>query len=325
MKIKDRICGENKILEPIIVEIINGPTLQRLKEIDQIGYFEPHFPGTAHSRFEHSVGVYLLLKKYGANLTEQIAGLIHDVSHSAFSHCIDYVLNTDSEKDQSHQDSVHDGFVKKSEIPSILKKYNINLEYILDDKNFPLKERELPDLCADRIDYSLRTAVIFKEIADASYFLENLVVNEKRWVFKTTEGAKKYAKLFKELNSKYYAGLQSAAMFASVGDYLKYAVSKKYISKKDLYTTDKLVLSKIAPHLNSDEKLNLLFSRMSGKTNFRNNPKSFDRDVFCKSRAVDPLCFHNGVVKHISEIDEHWGITLKIESKPKHYFIKFAK
>ena len=66
MRYIDRIYGESEIAELVILELINFPTLQRLKEIDQVGYFEPYFHGTAHSRFEHSVGVYLLLKKYSA-------------------------------------------------------------------------------------------------------------------------------------------------------------------------------------------------------------------------------------------------------------------
>jgi len=161
MKYTDRVYGDFEIEEPVILELINSKTLQRLKGIDQSGYFEPYFPGTAHSRFEHSIGVYLLLKMYGASLEEQIAGLIHDISHSAFSHCIDYVLDAGSEKEQTHQDNVFDEFVRKSEVPGIFKKSNLDLEYILNDKNFPLKEKDLPNLCADRIDYSLRTAIVF--------------------------------------------------------------------------------------------------------------------------------------------------------------------
>ena len=157
MKYIDRVYGNFEINEPVILELINSKALQRLKEIDQSGYFEPYVPkGSAYSRFEHSIGVYLLLKMYGSPIEEQIAGLIHDVSHSAFSHCIDYVLDAGSQKKQNHQDNVFDDFVKKSDIPVILKKHNLDLAYILEDLNFPLKERDLPDLCADRIDYSLK-------------------------------------------------------------------------------------------------------------------------------------------------------------------------
>ena len=325
MKYTDRVYGNFEITEPVILELINSPTLQRLKEIDQAGYFEPHFPGTAHSRFEHSIGDYLLLKIYEAPIEEQIAGLIHDVSHSAFSHCIDYVLDAGSEKEHNHQDNVFDDYIRKSEIPEILKKYNLDLDYILDDKNFPLKENDLPDLCSDRIDYSLRTATIFKEIENGKFFIDSLTAKDGRWIFKDFESAKKYAELFLKLNTNYYAGIQSAVMFRTVGDCLRYALSKKYISETDLYTTDKIVLSKIEHHIHNDPKLKLLFERMNNKIGFGNDPTNYDGKVFCKSRVVNPLCLHNGEIKRVSEIEPSWSNIIKQESKPKEYFLKFDR
>jgi hypothetical protein len=325
MKITDRVYGNSEITEPIILELINSSALQRLKDIDQAGYFEPHFPGTALSRFEHSVGVYLLLKKYGAPIEEQIAGLIHDVSHAVFSHCIDYVLSAGSGKEQNHQDNVFEKFVKKSAIPAILRKYHLELSYILDDKNFPLKEQSLPNLCADRIDYSLRSAMTFRELDDEKYFLDHLVAQDKKWIFTDFESAKKYAELFLKLNTIYYAGLPSAVMFQTVGDYLRHALAQGYISEADLYTTDKMVLAKIKPHTKNDPKLNLLLERMQNKIGFKNDPNNFDGEVFCKSRVIDPLCQHDGAVKRISQIDSNWSMILKQESQPKHYFIKFER
>ena len=325
MKYTDRVYGNFEIIEPVILELINSPTLQRLKEIDQAGYSEPHFPGTAHSRFEHSIGDYLLLKIYGAPIEEQIAGLIHDVSHSAFSHCIDYVLDAGSEKEHNHQDNVFDDYVRKSEIPEILKKHNLDLDYILDDKNFPLKENDLPDLCSDRIDYSLRTAIVFKEIENGKFFTDNLIAKKEKWIFKDFESEKKYAELFLKLNTNYYAGLPSAVMFRTVGDYLRYALSKGYISETDLYTTDKIVLSKIEPHIHNDPKLKLLFERMNNKIGFRNDPTNYDGKVFCKSRVVDPLCLHKGEIKRVSEIEPSWSDMITQESKPKEYFLKFDR
>jgi len=257
MKYIDRIYGEFEIKEPVILDLINSPSLQRLKWIDQIGYrplwVKPNVEvkNYEETRFAHSLGVYLLLRKYGAPIEEKIAGLIHDVSHSAFSHCIDYVLDSGSEKKHSHQDDIFESFIRKTEIPKIIKKYGFNLEYILNDKNFPLKERDLPDLCADRIDYSLRTAILFNELNERNkeYFLENLEVESNNWIFRNFESAKKYAELFFKLNKIYYSSLSSAIMFRTVGDCLKHSLRKEYISEKDLYTTDEAVLEKIKKFL----------------------------------------------------------------------------
>jgi HD superfamily phosphohydrolase len=325
MQYVDRVYGNVEIDEPVVLELINSKVIQRLKDIDQAGYFEPHFPGTAHSRFEHSIGVYLLLRMYGASIEEQIAGLIHDVSHSAFSHCIDYVLDAGSEKKHDHQDNVFDEFVRKSEIPEIIKKYNLDLDYILNDQNFSLKEKDLPDLCADRIDYSLRTAIVFREIEDGKYFIENLLAKNGQWIFKDFESAEKYAKLFLKINTDYYSGLPSAAMFRAVGDYLRYALSKSYITEADLYTTDRIALEKVGPHIKIDSKLSLLFDRMNNKIAFRNDPNDYTGKVFCKSRVVNPLCNHDGKIVRISEVNSNWNDIIKQESEPKEYFLKFDK
>ena len=333
MQYIDRIYGKFEITEPVILELINCPSLQRLKEIDQSGYKslwvkpDTDVGNYDHNRFAHSVGVYLLLHKYNAPIEEQIAGLIHDVSHAAFSHSIDYVLKAGSGKEQNHQDNLFDSFVRKTEIPKIIKKYGFDLNNILDDKNFPLKEKSLPDLCADRIDYSLRDAVILGELneQDKNYLLDNLTTENNNWVFKNFESAKKYAKLFLRLNTVYYAGLKSAIIFQFIGDCVKYALQKKYIAEKDLYKTDKIVLKKIKEHLKQDKKLALFWKRMNGKTKVSNNPNNYDARIYCKSRIVDPLCRHKGTIKRVSEIDHNWNIILEKELKPKKYFLQFER
>ena len=45
------------------------------------------------TRYEHSVGVMLLARRVGGGLREQVAALLHDVSHTAFSHVIDHVFH----------------------------------------------------------------------------------------------------------------------------------------------------------------------------------------------------------------------------------------
>lgn len=166
MKYHDFVYGEVEINDPVVLKLIKSSSLQRLKGINQAGYrplwVNPNVKteDSQSNRFCHSVGVYLLLKKFHAPFEEQIAGLIHDISHTAFSHCGDYVLKSGSGKEQNHQDCVFYEFVNKSEASIIIKKHGLDLEYLLEESNFPLKEKKLPDLCADRIDYSLRDSLV---------------------------------------------------------------------------------------------------------------------------------------------------------------------
>lgn len=334
MNYKDRIYGEVEISEPVVLELLASPTLQRLKGVDQFGYLLGYaivpvggFPGGPVSRFEHSVGVYLLLRKYGASLEEQIAGLLHDVSHAVFSHGVDYALRDgeDAAK-QSHQDDIFEAFVGDSDLPGILKKFGLDVDYILDENNFPLKEKKLPDLCADRIDYFLRDSVDIGVMDNktAENFLEHLHTENDVWFFDNLEIAKKCVELFSEINRKYYCAFDDGKMFAAVGGCLKYAMEKGYLTKDDLFTTDDEVVAKIKNHLD-DEKLKLLFARMNNEIGAKNNPADFDQRVLCKSRAVDPLFRDGEKLKRVSEVDVAWAKALKEELKPKEYFIKFEK
>ncbi|MFA5754607.1 MAG: HD domain-containing protein [Patescibacteria group bacterium] len=324
MKINDRLYGQIEITEPIILELLSSPSLMRLKHIDQGGYSGSFSPDVI-SRLEHSIGVYWLLKIYRAPLTEQVAGLIHDVSHSAFSHCIDYILENGDGGQQNHQDNVFNEFVRKSEIPTILEKYDLELDYLLNDDNFPLKERPLPDLCADRIDYFLRTAVMLGRatLEEAQYFLGNLTIQNKQWVFKNIEAAEKYAELFLWMNDNYWASVMSAAMHLSVGDYLSYALQKGYIAYEDLYTTDQEVLDKIQPYIVKDQKLDFFWKRMNNKSGFTEDTANYERVVSLKSRVVDPLFMDQKQIRRLSDVQEEWRDIVFTGLKPKDRFLRF--
>ncbi len=326
MEYEDKVYGQVKINDPVILDLINSQEIQRLKEIDQAGYYEPYCPGTKHTRFEHSMGVYLLLQKFGAPIEEQVAGLLHDVSHSVFSHAIDYVFADGSGKKQNHQDKYFKEYVLNSSLPAILKTHSFDVDYILEESNFPLKETELPDLCADRIDYSLRDSAAYKTASpdERKSILENLTIHDKKWVFKNFNAAYSYAKLFKKLNGDYYADISTAVMYRRVADYLRYAMEKQYISKSDLYTTEREVIDKINKNLGEDGKLDLFWKRMNSSSGFENNPDDYNVEIHCKSRFVDPLCWHEGVIKRVSEIKPDWKDLVKQESVPKTYFVKFS-
>lgn len=320
----DPIYGKVSITDKVVIELIKSPSVQRLKNIDIAGYSKPHYP-VIYNRFEHSMGVYLLLKKFKAPILEQIAGLLHDVSHTAFSHCVDYAIAEGCEKTQSHQDNIFNDFVLRSELPAILKKHKIDIDYILDDSNFPLKETELPNLCADRIDYVLGGALRYKSftLKEVKDILKSLNVIDNKWVFKDQKSAQKMADLFYEMNVEHYAGFKSALMFRTTGDFLKYAISKKYISKKDLSLTDNDVIEKIIPNLKKDKKLKKLWERMNKNTNCQESIDNQGAHVFCKSRVIDPLFIEDGKILKLSEKNPDWKEVVKIECEPKEYFLEF--
>ena len=99
MEIFDIIHGPIKICQDA-KRIIDSPEYQRLRNIKQLGCVSYVFPCATHTRFEHSIGVYHLAKKYMDILNNNyftkieyklisIAALIHDLGHGPFSHLFD--------------------------------------------------------------------------------------------------------------------------------------------------------------------------------------------------------------------------------------------
>ncbi len=122
MIISDSVYGKIKIESPVLLELIKSEPIQRLKGISQFGIPEEFYYLKNFSRYEHSIGVMILLKKLGADEKEQIAGLLHDVSHTAFSHVIDWVVGDGLTED--YQDKQHKKFIQSSSLTKILKKFH---------------------------------------------------------------------------------------------------------------------------------------------------------------------------------------------------------
>lgn len=142
---------------PVLVELIVSPPMQRTKGVSQSGRQPEWTRFGQYSRYDQGVGVMLLLKRLGASLEEQVAGLLHDVSPTAFSHVIDYVFGTTAQHD--FQDDHHEDYVRRSGILEIIRKHSLPERCALHPRRYPLLEQPIPRLCADRIDYALRSAL----------------------------------------------------------------------------------------------------------------------------------------------------------------------
>lgn len=91
-------------ITPEIEALIDTEDFQRLRRITQLGHVSWVYPGARHSRFEHSLGVYHLAKKFLLKLLESdppleiteadakaflAAVVLHDIGHYPFSHVLE--------------------------------------------------------------------------------------------------------------------------------------------------------------------------------------------------------------------------------------------
>jgi len=292
----DRIYGEINIEEPVILELIESRPLQRLKGIAQYGIPDEFYHLSGYNRFEHSVGVMLLLKKLDAKLEEQIAGLLHDVSHTAFSHVFDWIYGGGETED--HQDKTHKGFILKSEIPQIIKKYNLNSSRILQIENYKLLEQEIPALCADRIDYAFRDGLWGNKSAIQDC-LNSLINFNGNIVFTNLGIAEFFARNYLKCQAEHWGGYEAVGRYRYFSQVLKEALDKNILSIEDFYQDDNFVVRKIYESKDSNlvGPLEKLKRKQVEKPNL-----SKEQILKKKFRFVDPTILQNGKIFTLSSI-----------------------
>jgi HD superfamily phosphohydrolase len=239
MKIEDRIYGTFSVEAPVLRELITTPSFERLKRIAQFGIPDRYYHLKNFSRHEHSLGVMILLNRLGASEEEQVAGLLHDVSHTAFSHVIDWVLGDATKED--YQDKQHESVVTNSEIADILKKYGYEPRSIANFERFPLLDRHAPDLCADRVDYAFRE---FPQTIAKECF-GHVTVAHQRIVFDNQESAYLFAHNFLLLQINHWGGYEAVSRYRIFADVLRQAMAAGVIEYDDFWQDDEHVLAKL--------------------------------------------------------------------------------
>jgi HD superfamily phosphohydrolase len=295
--IDDRLYGTHKFTEPVLVELINSDAVQRLKGIAQWGVPNAWYHKKGFSRFEHSVGVAILLARLGASLKEQIAGLLHDVSHMAFSHVVDYVVGTVETED--FQDRIFFRFISSdSQIPSILKNNRFDVNDFKDIKQFTLLERPEPELCADRIDYSLRELLIDGKAEVVKVCLRDIKVADGRICFGSKETAKSFALNVMDLQKNHWGNYQAVTRYHILAGALREALEREIISFDDFRKDDAYIIEKLEASNNPKIRKNIELLVNGNFAPMKNESK--------KVRCADPYYLENGKLLKLSEQDSEF-------------------
>jgi HD superfamily phosphohydrolase len=297
MQIEDPVHGTGEIEKEVLKELLQTEPVQRLKEIHQAGplpFFTDKYPVT---RYQHTIGVFLLLRKHGASIEEQIAGLLHDVPHTAFSHTVDFVYKTE-------EHDYHDDFLEKmvysSEIPEIVEKHGLDIEKILDESRFGLLEQDMPLLCADRIDYFLRDSqqVMGEDIDELR---DSLTVHDGMFVLDDREIAEEFALRFIEADRSLWANPEEVAINELFADAVREALETGIIEEDDLFRTDEYVMDKLRDSGNEfiQERLEQLEEK-----SFTVGADDSDFTGHTKARYVDPPVLEDGETVRVSDYSE---------------------
>ena len=309
MKIEDIVYGDEKIKEEVLIELINCKSIQRLRGLAQYWLPDEYYHKKGFSRYEHSIGVLIFLRKLGAGLDEQIAGLLHDVSHTAFSHVVDWVIGDPTKED--HQDKNHLKIIENSEIPRILRNHFFDYRKISELERFSLLERETPGLCADRVDYALREIATDGEEEISKKLFSFLGSRDGNLFFNNVYIAEEFGRIYSNLNKVHWAGVEARTRYYLLANILKRALNNKIISREDLYKTDLELIDVLYKSKDGEIIFGLDFLKNKKIAKEGNNGNGIY--LRKKYRWVDPevLCF--GDIRRLSELSENYRKFLEEE------------
>ncbi|MCH2619153.1 MAG: HD domain-containing protein [Candidatus Poseidoniia archaeon] len=149
-------------LTPLEVRLVDTPAYQRLRWIRQLGPTNLVYPGANHTRHEHCMGTCHVVGRIADSIgldshdkqLASVAGLLHDLGHSPFSHLGDEVAGLEDHVIRTTK------LVSDTEISDILSEEGIDSKEINEiiqgaHKLGPLVSG---DLDGDRLDYLVRDA-----------------------------------------------------------------------------------------------------------------------------------------------------------------------
>lgn len=170
----------------VIWDLIGTKEFQRLRRIKQLGTSYLTFHGAEHSRFNHSLGVYELVRRITENFTGRkewsedqrllalTASLLHDLGHGPFSHSFEKVFDLD------HEQFTQAIILGDTEVHHVLKKVSDTFpEQVAAVINKTHEDQLVVSLIssqidADRMDYLLRDAY-FTGVSYGQFDLERLL------------------------------------------------------------------------------------------------------------------------------------------------------
>jgi len=292
----DRVYGRVEIHDPKILALIEGPTFQRLKGIRQAGPSAIAFPFKNVTRYEHSLGVFVLLRRLGAGPKEQVAGLLHDISHTAFSHAVDFLVTS---VEQDHHESLKPILLNRPDVAEALRVLGFNPKDFYDDARYPILERSLPWLCADRLDYFLRDGLACGVVTkpDVDRILGDVAVFDSTIVFRDLMVARTVVDLFAVMNRDWWASPTEAYIYNEFADALREAFRRGVLDEDDLLSEDDKVLAKL-----DASRIPIVARTLEKIRRFRpETAEGYVPRIAPKQRWLDPPIVVDGAIRLTSE------------------------
>ena len=296
----------HKEFPPFLREFAEMPQMKRLKEVGMNCGCEytrfPRFRGIGpYSRYDHSLGVALIIWHFTGSMEQTLAGLFHDITTPVFAHVVDF-LNGDHLRQESTEEGTEALLRSSHELRERLRKYGLKPEHVSDYHRFPIADNDAPALSADRLEYTLGNLLNYglADLSQIRRFYHDLTVSadengQPELAFKTAEIAAEFAEASLKTSAVYVADEDRFSMEA-LAYLLRDAIERGVLTREDLASTEPEVIEKLC----SDEKCCADWERFCGYSvilrSAEKREDGFWVQVDAKKRWIDPLALGKGRV-----------------------------
>ncbi len=329
-----------KILCPefpnFLKKYIELPIMQRLSGIgllcgtDWTSLYKNRF---FYSRLDHSVGVALIIWNFTKDKTQTIAGLLHDVSTTVFSHVSDF-RKGDALTQTSTEEPTTPMILSDSALCKLLESDGIEPKDVVDYHIYPIADNEIPSLSADRLEYmypsglALDGSWTFEEIAKT---YNDLIIlkneeNKEELGFKTIEMAELYCKKFCMIGHILQLN-ENKLSLQLLSQIMSKAVELDVLQEEDFMTlSESKIIEKIESFISKktlsleEQKFATMYNTFRKMTKVEHtNQKLSEDEFFCvslkvKQRYINPLVkvgTNSQQAKRLSEVSDFANKLIK--------------
>lgn len=295
-------------LPPVLARLCETAPMLRLKDVGMnCGCEYTSFPKfrrcASYSRYDHSLGVGLIVWHFTKDEKQAVAGLLHDISTPVFAHVVDF-MNGDYMAQESTELATEQVIRSSPELLQVLRDFDLSVSDVCDYHLYPIADNDTPRLSSDRLEYTFGNALNYGFTAadELDSLYRDLTVGRNEdsipeLMFKTPALALSFARAALSCSKVYVSDEDRFAMEA-LASRLKQAISRGVLSHGDLMRTETEVIKKLCsdPVCAADWKHYQSFARLV--TSAVPCPGELYR-VSAKKRHIDPMILGAGRVSRV--------------------------
>lgn len=295
-----------------LLEVANTPAVQRLNGIGmscgcEYTNFSRFQKCPTYTRYDHSLGVALIIWHFTRDIRQSIAGLLHDIATPTFAHVVDF-LHDDHINQEYTELNTNTIILLDKQLLSVLAKYNLTANDVDNYHMFPIADNDAPKLSADRLEYTLGNLVHYglRNTDTVKRYYKDVIVRKNEHgipeiMFRNSDVAEAFSR-DSLLCSKVYTSDEDRYSMQVLANLLRNALKDNIICESDLYKTEKYIIQKLTRNYEYKNKWSLYCSYSKVISSYTQQFEEEWLYVNAKKRYINPFVVGKGRVSKISNI-----------------------